>query len=98
MLKEDSKLIEEMCKTGTAYLYLSERDGQHYVTNWRGTLEAKVNVKVSRHNFGGVRRDFWFALCGRVWHGYQIGYWNQVAYCRKTKRLAEWYHRPFTAV
>lgn len=64
------------------------------VTDWPGTLRYKVGGRrYSWHNFAGAngRVDFWFIRPDEngadvaVWHGYQIGNYNQIAHCKRTK-------------
>lgn len=72
-------------------LYLSSKDGKYEVTNWPGTLRFKVTRHwTGRHNMGGTRTDVWFVgPDGHLWHGVQIGEWNQVCHCKRTKQKAE---------
>lgn len=74
---------------GKITLYFVKRDEKHFVTNWPGSLEFPVlNVKTSFHNMAGRngRTDFWFkGPDGKTWHGYQIGQYNQIAHCKRTK-------------
>lgn len=76
-----------MIQDGRIALYLV--DDEKRVTNWPGTLSFTVlGLRQSRHNIGGRRVDFWFhGPDGHVWHGYQIGQWNQLARCKRTKEL-----------
>jgi hypothetical protein len=78
--KRDANEMKQNKKT---VLYF--HDG--YVTNWPSTLKLKVQyTKESRHNFGGKRIDFWFNFDGFIWHGYQIGQYNEIAHCKQTKQ------------
>ncbi len=72
-------------------LYLTVKDGKGELTNWPGTLRFGVTChRASRHNFGGTRTDVWFTgPDGHVWHGFQVGEWNQVCHCKRTKQRAE---------
>jgi hypothetical protein len=80
--KEDA---QTMIKNGQYTLYYV--NGK--VTNWPGTLSFNVyGVRKSRHNFGGNRFDFWFNFDNSVWHGYQIGNFNEIAHVRRTKEVA----------
>jgi len=60
------------------------------VTNWPGSLRYKValtDIKTGRHNIGRSRTDVWFAPGdGYIWHGVQIGDWNTVCHCKRTRR------------
>lgn len=59
------------------------------VTNWPDSLEFMAkNIRKSWHNIGRVRYDFRFMFEGEVWSGYQIGEWNQIAHCKRTKRTS----------
>jgi hypothetical protein len=72
-------------------LYLTTRDGRHEVTNWPGTLRFHVTRHwTSKHNLGGTRTDVWFTgPDGHLWHGVQIGEWNQICHSKRTKQRAE---------
>lgn len=62
--------------------------GGDEVTDWPGHLRFKLYPwrRVSRHNWGLLRTDFWFnGPDGFVWHGFQIGENTQIAHCRRTK-------------
>src|SRR5678809_1488015 len=79
-----------MRENGRISLYLSRDDGGHwYVSNWPGSLKFDpLRQSTGRHNIGGHRHDVWFRFEGEVWHGVQIGEWNQVCHCRRTKYAA----------
>lgn len=68
-------------------LYLTEKDGQHYVTNWPSTLSYKTgHVQVGRHNIAGKRYDVWFRdYQGKCWHGTQYGDNTQLCHCKQVK-------------
>lgn len=69
-------------------LYLIEQNT--VVSNWPNTLRFKLFPRMaeSRHNIGGKRLDFWFVgPDGHVWHGYQIGEYNQIAHCKRTQEV-----------
>lgn len=82
-----------MSESGKYVLYLvqdsakDEYPRRFRVTNWPGSLQYKVTgYRRSRHNWGGIRTDFWFKdYQGKEWHGYQIGQWNQIAYVKRLK-------------
>lgn len=79
---------QQMRQDGRITLYLVERDGRHYVTNWPGSLEIPVkSFRKSHHNMAGKngRTDVWFTFEGQNWHGYQIGQWNEICHCKRTK-------------
>lgn len=81
---------QRMIETGKATLYYARRPDGWFVTDWPGHLNFKVmGSSKSRHNIGRVRVDFWFeGPDGFIWHGYQIGDWNQIAHCKRTKQKA----------
>lgn len=82
---------QAMIDTGKATLYHVKRDdGKWAVTDWPGRLSFPVlGQKKSWHNIGRKRVDLWFVgPDDHIWHGYQIGDWNQIAHCKRTKRLA----------
>ena len=85
---------QQMIRDGRMQLYLSQdKEAQkgtmtiYKVTNWPGSLEFKVPfAKEGKHNFARTRTDFWFrGPDDFIWHGFQIGNNNQVAYCKRTK-------------
>jgi len=67
-------------------LYLN---GKGEVINWPGTLRFKVfNIRMGRHNIGRTRTDVWFVgPDSYVWHGVQIGDWNEVCHAKRTKQV-----------
>ena len=72
----------------TLYLNLDKQIGNLFegrVTNWPGTISAKVRGRTGRHNIAGVRYDVYFAFDGRVWHGVTYGDNTQICHCKKTK-------------
>lgn len=79
----------QMDKDGRATLYLVNRDGKYFVTNWPASLSYPVqSFRTSWHNIAGKdgRIDFWFTdHAGKHWHGYQIGAYNEIAHCRRVK-------------
>ena len=80
--KRDAQTMREK---GKYMLYYSSGK----ITNWPGTLSfTPYFSRESQHNIGGKRIDFWFMFEGRVWHGYQIGRWNEIAHVRQTKAVA----------
>jgi hypothetical protein len=72
-----------MKRTGIIVLYLIK----NAVTNWPGTLSFNVfEIKESRHNIAGVRRDVWFKDNSQLtWHGVQIGNFSQLCHCKRLK-------------
>lgn len=80
-----------MTEHGQITLYLSKIQGQYFVGNWPGTLKFVVPFhSKSKTNWGDERIDFWFrGPEGLIWHGKQIGKWNQIARCKRTKKK-EW--------
>lgn len=83
---------DELVKAGEGMGYLTRRDGAYVFTNWTGHLSREVfSFSESRHNFNCTRTDFWFTMPGDgfVWHGYQIGDWDEVARVKRTKRAAD---------
>lgn len=81
---------EFMDTKGKIDLYLVESHGlPTEVINWPGTLRLKVtDFRRSRHNFGGFRTDVWFNdHTGKKWHGYQIGDFKTICYCKQLKTI-----------
>ena len=76
-----------MVETGKATLYLDRTRSE--VTDWPGMLRFHaMGFSASWHNMAGKngRVDFYFrGPDGFVWHGYQIGNFNEIAHCRRTK-------------
>lgn len=79
-----------MIETGKATLYYTREGDGWFVVDWPGHLRFKATGnRQSRHNWGRIRSDFWFVgPDGFIWHGYQIGDWNQLAHCKRTKEKA----------
>lgn len=77
---------DSMIETGRAVLYL-DMVGRT-VSDWPGHLRFPIRyLRESWHNIGGKRRDFEFTgPDGAIWSGYQIGQWNEIAHCKRTKR------------
>lgn len=75
----------QMDRDGKATLYLVKRDGQHFVTNWPGTLSLRAGVQTGRHNIAGRRYDAWFKWRGQQWHGVTYGDNTQICHCKRTK-------------
>jgi hypothetical protein len=83
--------MERMDRDGKITLYLTQKDGKNYVSNWPGTLKfGPLNVSKGRHNIAGVRYDVWFGYAGYIWHGYTIGDYTQICHVKRTKTLARW--------
>lgn len=82
-----------MINDGKAILYHVKKDGYWVVTSGNNTLSFPVRKqKRSWHNFGRWRYDFWFIGPDKaLWHGYQIGDNNQVAHCKRTKKVVPYY-------
>ena len=76
-------ILQSMFETGKVTLYLDNNE----VTDWSGELSFNVLEKrEGRHNFAGVRYDFWFRTSdNRLWHGVTFGKGSQLAYCKRTK-------------
>jgi hypothetical protein len=57
-----------------------------YVSNWSDTLKFKIEKGWSgRHNMGKVYFFRFIGPDGKVWSGKQIGEFNQIAHCKRTK-------------
>jgi hypothetical protein len=82
----DRKSMIESGRSRTLPLYWRSETGM--ITNWPGTLRFKATyTKKSRHNFGSDRTDIWFnGPDGFVWHGVQIGGFNEICHARRTKQ------------
>lgn len=59
----------------------------HIVSNWPGTLTfTPTGYRKGSHNIAGTREDFWFVgPDGFIWHGVQMGGFNEIAHCKRTK-------------
>ena len=77
--KEDKKNLLNLPKKEKYMLYLSG----DYVTNWPGTLKFKVRPKIGRHNIAGVRRDVWFNIGEKEFHGTQYGNNSEICYIER---------------
>jgi hypothetical protein len=75
--------LESMLETGKATLYFCKDK----VTDWSGELSFKVlEQKTGRHNIANVRYDYWFRTPdAKLWHGYTIGDFSQIAHCKRIK-------------
>lgn len=72
---------------GPWYLIPGKDGARSEVTNWPGTLRARVYMeRESFHNFAGPkgRRDAWFMFAGKRFHAVSIG-WGQLARVRCLK-------------
>lgn len=60
------------------------------ITNWPGSLRFHPRyVRKGRHNIAGERIDVWFdGPDGFVWHGYNLGRYNQILHAKRTKQPA----------
>ena len=78
---------QSMVDTGRAILYLTQKDGVHYVTDWPGRLRFRTGIpQTSKHNIARIRRDVWFhGPDDHVWHGVQYGDNSDLCYCKRTK-------------
>ena len=74
-----------MREHGKITLYLVERQGKWFVTNWPSSLEFRASVKVGHHNIAGKRYDAWFVFEGYYWHGVKYGDNTEICHCKKTK-------------
>lgn len=71
-------------------LYLDESNITKKVTNWHGSLEfIVIFYRIGKHNICGKRIDFWFNFEGFIWHGVQMGDFNQIAHCKRTKNRTQ---------
>ena len=81
--------LRVMRETGKHDLYLTKNNGQYEISNWPGTLRfGPVNVSKGHHNIAGTRLDVWFSFNGHVWHGINLGEWNQVCRVKQTKEVS----------
>lgn len=91
--------LGRMLKTGKATLYWSKHASPvgWRVTNWPSSLMFDhVRATTGKHNIGGTRDDVWFVgPDGYIWHGVQIGQWNQILHARRTKQRTA---LPFNAI
>lgn len=80
---------EWMRKHGKIMLYFTySMKGPAIVTNWPGTLKFEIphwKIKISHHNWAGIRYDFWFNFEGDTWHGYRCGDQHEICHCQRTK-------------
>jgi hypothetical protein len=66
--------------------YLSKEASGWYVTNWTGLLKMKAITWTGRHNIARKVTFFRFvAPDGSIWTGRQMGEYNQIAHCKRTK-------------
>lgn len=80
--------LDAMEKHGKGVLYLSrDANGAYSVASWSGLGKTFANVRKSWHNMAGRdgRRDVYFTLGGKRWHGVNIGD-NQICRCHVLKK------------
>lgn len=80
----------DMIEHGKTMLYLTKNDaGKWIVTNWPASLVFPVAVTwTGKHNWycvGEVRFVRFVGPDGAVWTGKQIGDYNEVCHCKRTK-------------
>ena len=78
-----------MIRHGRVDLYLTkDRKERWQVTNWPGTLRfLPHSVAEGRHNLAGIRHDVWFRdHTNRLWHGVQLGRWNDILRAKRLKQ------------
>jgi hypothetical protein len=80
--------LKDAIKTGqfTAYL-VDDTATSGRIVSFHGLEFAKVHgIRRSWHNMAGRngRRDVWFRMAGRTWHGVNIGD-NQIVRCKALK-------------
>lgn len=90
--KRDEKVCYSCCAKLTLGVMLIEGKATLYfckdkVTDWAGELSFNVlEQRKSKHNFAGVRYDYWFKdRMGSLWHGYTVGNNTEIAHCRRLK-------------
>lgn len=93
-----ARWLREMEDTGQFYwgLSLFESGRNHlmdppiepgaWAVSLGGVFSVWARVSVGRHNLAGVRRDCWFSLAGKVWHGVQVGNTTGGALCKRTQQ------------
>lgn len=60
-------------------------DGEK-LTNWPGTFKiTPYHTRNGKHNIGRTRVDAWFKFNHNLYHGVQIGEWNQVMKVTRVK-------------
>ncbi len=75
-----------MREHGKITLYLVNRNGKYFVTNWPSSLEFKVTgFSKGFHNIARTRYDVWFTFEGQNWHGVQYGDMTQICHCKRVK-------------
>jgi hypothetical protein len=74
----------DMIATGRAVLYY---ESPLYVTNWPGSLKFRAVAQwTGRHNIAGeVRFVRFIGPDDAVWSGKQMGDYNTLCYCKRTK-------------
>lgn len=80
--------LDAMEKHGKGVLYLSQdANGAYSVASWSGLGKTFASVRKSWHNMAGRdgRRDVYFHLGGKRWHGVNIGN-NQICRCHVLKK------------
>lgn len=76
-----------MIDTGKAVLYFDET--ARTVSNWPGSLKfTVVAMWHGRHNIAGkVTFVRFYGPDDAIWTGRQMGDWNQLCYCKRTKLI-----------
>ncbi len=77
--------LGQMLKDGKSFFYF--HGGK--ISNWPGSLEfIPFSIRKGKHNIGRTRTDVWFVGPDNyVWHGTQIGDFNEVCRVKRTKQV-----------
>ena len=68
-----------------ATLYLVQKEGQYFITNWPDSFSIPCQVSKGHHNIARVRYDASFQFEGRKWHSVTYGDNTQIAHCKVYK-------------
>lgn len=86
--KQEEQTLRELPVGEKTYLYLTE-DKPNYrwkLQNWTGLISIPIySVKRGRHNFAGIRYDFWFEYYNHEYHGVRYGDNTEVATVTRIK-------------
>ena len=84
----DAQRLRGLAIGESMHLYLVVRNNVWRVNNFTGLLSLPVyRIKFGRHNFAGIRYDFWFIYYKQKYHGVVYGDDTQLAKVTRVKNI-----------
>ena len=84
--KREAQVLRELAVGESIHLYLVVRNGEWCVQNFTGLLSIPIYyIKAGRHNFAGIRHDFWVEYHDNIYHGVVYGEDTQLARVKRIK-------------